>query len=272
MGPSGLPRKAAHWLQGAGHVPDVMPSHRALGSDPAPAVREGPGPLPLHGSELTLSGWCTGRSQTYIKKAARGEHGGATCAPGLSLGAGRAWALSTRHADPSRERQVLPLGARSRGRCVGTRVRPPGDRAQWWACPCPGVPGEVGAKQGPPLVIGAEGGSGRRGPAWDPRGGKCCPWSKERRAGLSCRHRMWWGVRGISLATSRVAHPQGPRRSGEQGGPLWVQRGHQGRRVGHRSAGGTGLGRREATAGPGRRDEPAQRGAESGCALDSLGG
>ena len=46
---------------------------------------------------------------------------------------------------------------------VGTHVRPPGDRAQWWACPCPGVPGEVGAKQGPPPVIGAEGVQGDEG-------------------------------------------------------------------------------------------------------------
>ena len=78
-------------------------------------------------------------------------------------------------------------------------------------------------------------------------------------------------MRGISLATSRAAHPQGPGRSGEKGGPVWVQRGHQGHRVGHRSAGGTGLGDREGTAGPSRRDEPAQRGAESGSALDSRG-
>ena len=103
MGPSGLPRKASHWLQGAGHVPDVMPSHWALGSDPTPVVREGPGPLPLHGSELTLRGWCTGRSQTYIKKAARGEHGGATCAPGLSLGqAGHGLSLPGMQTPPER--------------------------------------------------------------------------------------------------------------------------------------------------------------------------
>lgn len=89
--------------------------------------------------------------------------------------------------------------------------------------------------------------------------------------GLSCRHRMRWGVRGVSLAARRAAHPQGLGRRGQQGGPIWVQRGHQGRRVGHRSAGGTGLGDREGSAGPGRRDEPAQRGAESGRALDSCG-
>lgn len=170
-----------------------------------------------------------------------------------------------------RETGPTPGSPEFRGGHVGTRVRPPGDRAQWWACPCPGVPGEVGAKQGPPPGVGAEGGSGRRGPAWDPRGGKRCPWSKERRAGLSCGHSTWWGLRGVSLAARRAAHPQELGRRGEQGGRIWVQRGHQGRRVGHRSADGTGLGDREDTAGPGRRDEPAQRGAESGRTLDSRG-
>lgn len=252
-----------------------MPTHWAVGSAPRSCSQRGlRPPAPAWLRAQLPRGWCIARSWTYIKKAARAGHGGPMCALALSLGAGRARAVSTQHAEPSRERPVPP---REPGVQRGTRGDTCG--ASWGQSTAvrvssPGVPGEVGAKQGPPSVVGAEGGSGRRGPARDQRSGKRCPWRKEGRAGLSCGHSRGWGVRAVSLATSRTTwwggHLQG-RRRGQQQGSVWVQRSHQGHRVGHGSAGGTGLEDRVDTAGRAGGTGPLRGDRNLGGGLDSSG-
>ena len=124
MGASGLPRKAARRLQGAGHVPDALSLGSGLG-------------LPIPQSERAL------QSRPWKPRVQRGTHGDACEA---------SWGQST------------AVGASS-----------------------PGVLGEVGVKQGPLPVVGAEGGSRRASASPGSERWEALPMEEGRESGAQLR-------------------------------------------------------------------------------------